>query len=209
MCYNGDMICHIVGAGDFFARHLRVDAGDMVIAADGGLARLLAAGVRPDFVVGDFDSCDLDVDDFNVKKLPTEKDETDMRSAIGLAYGKGCRHFHIHGGTGGRPDHTFANIQCLAWLSRNAGRGFLYFEDYFMTAVTDGDLTISGAPGGYVSVFAYGGGADGVSLAGLKYKLVDAFLADDDVLGTSNEFTGAAARISVKRGTLIITAKIL
>ena len=48
--------CIIVGAGDFFGFPFAPDEGDMVIAADAGYRNCRAAGVRPDLIVGDFDS---------------------------------------------------------------------------------------------------------------------------------------------------------
>jgi thiamine pyrophosphokinase len=179
----------------------------MVIAADGGLKWLSEAGIAPDFIIGDFDSHPIPEPGINapIIRLEREKDETDMLSAIKLGYGKGLREFHIHGGTGGRPDHTFANIQCLVYLSRNNAAGFLFFKDYFMTALTNGKTEIEGREGEYISVFAYGGEASGISLTGLKYSLTGASLSDDAPIGTSNEFTHSPAHIAVNRGTVIIT----
>ncbi|MCL2837041.1 MAG: thiamine diphosphokinase [Defluviitaleaceae bacterium] len=204
-------ICHIIGAGDFFAENLypRVD-GDLIIAADGGLKRLSEIGISPDFAIGDFDSCPTPEPDsrFQIIRLEPEKDDTDMLCSIRFGCGKGFRVFHIHGGTGGRPDHTFANIQCLAYLAKKSASGFLFFQNFVMTAISDCEMQIEGNPGDYISVFAYGGKASGVTLSGLKYPLSDAVLSDDYPLGVSNEFTAQPARISVACGMLLISCPV-
>ena len=48
--------CVIVGAGEVSEREIRVDDGDYVIAADGGLKYLSDRGIKADMVLGDFDS---------------------------------------------------------------------------------------------------------------------------------------------------------
>ncbi len=48
--------CIIVGAGDFFGLPFPLRNDDLLIAADGGYVHLKAAGIRPQLVVGDFDS---------------------------------------------------------------------------------------------------------------------------------------------------------
>ena len=48
--------CYIIGAGEDFGLDFSPSDGDLIIAADGGLERLRAAGIKPDLIIGDFDS---------------------------------------------------------------------------------------------------------------------------------------------------------
>ena len=198
------LVCYIVGAGTFSGRGLEPGRSDLVIAADGGYAPLAQRGVRVDLVVGDFDSLDQIPDHPNVLRLPKEKDDTDMLYALRVGLDRGFREFRLYGGTGGRIDHTLANLQCLAWLSTLGARGVLVGEGWAAEAVTDGTLTFGPEHRGFVSVFCHGDKARGVCLRGLKYPLTDAELTSCFPLGVSNEFTGVESSVTVGKGTLIV-----
>ncbi len=198
-------ICHVVGAGEFCPRGLTPGPGDLVIAADGGFAALEGLGLSPDLVVGDFDSLGHRPDHPHVVALPVEKDDTDMHSAIRLGWERGYRAFRLYGGTGGRIDHTLANIQSLAWLASQGGRGWLVGPDWTATVLSDGGaLTLEAGRQGTVSVFCLGDRAEGVDIQGLKYGLSDGVLTADYPLGVSNSFLGGESRVSVRRGKLLV-----
>ena len=198
-------ICYVVGAGEFCPRGLTPGPGDLVIAADGGFAALEGLGLSPDLVVGDFDSLGHRPDHPHVVALPVEKDDTDMHSAIRLGWERGYRAFRLYGGTGGRIDHTLANIQSLAWLASQRGRGWLVGPDWTATVLSDGGaLTREAGRQGMVSVFCLGDRAEGVDIQGLKYGLSDGVLTADYPLGVSNSFLGGESRVSVRRGKLLV-----
>ena len=198
-------ICYVVGAGEFCPRGLTPGPGDLVIAADGGFAALEGLGRSPDLVVGDFDSLGHRPDHPHVVALPVEKDDTDMHSAIRLGWERGYRAFRLYGGTGGRIDHTLANIQSLAWLANQGGRGWLVGPDWTATVLSDGGaLTLEAGRQGMVSVFCLGDRAEGVDIQGLKYGLTDGVLTADYPLGVSNSFLGGESRVSVRRGKLLV-----
>ncbi|MDD6282863.1 MAG: thiamine diphosphokinase [Oribacterium sp.] len=48
--------CIIVGAGDFYGIPVEIQKDDLVIAADAGYEYLKDRGIRPDLIIGDFDS---------------------------------------------------------------------------------------------------------------------------------------------------------
>ncbi|MDR0861401.1 MAG: thiamine diphosphokinase [Oscillospiraceae bacterium] len=197
--------CFIAGAGDWDSRTLP-RAGDFVIAADGGYAHLREMGAEPDVLLGDFDSLGevpTFEDGTRVERFPTEKDDTDMMLAVKHALAQGFRRFVLNGGMGGRLDHTLANLQALAHIAVRGGRGFLAGEQS-ATVICDGEVRFSAIAGGYVSVFAYGGEASGVTIEGMKYCVRDVTLTTDEPRGTSNEFTGAPARVAVRRGMLLV-----
>ena len=117
------MACYIFGAGSYYGLRSKPDVSDYVIAADGGWRWCRSAGLTPDLLLGDFDSLG-EVPAFDhILRVPVEKDDTDMMLAIKKGLERGCREFHLYGGTGGRrSDHTVANYQALLYLARRGAR---------------------------------------------------------------------------------------
>ncbi|NLY31217.1 MAG: thiamine diphosphokinase [Firmicutes bacterium] len=200
-----ERICYIVGAAACNKLDFSPRAGDYVIAADGGFTRLEEAGINPDLVIGDLDTLGFQPEHPNVITLNTEKDDTDTFAAARAGIELGFRLFHIYCSTGGRLDHTLANIQLLAYLAERKMQGFLFDADRVVTAIANSSLSLPPQPEGYVSVFAHSQTASGVDITGLKYPLDNATLTNTFPLGVSNEFIGQAGTISVAAGTLIIT----
>ena len=101
---------------------------DWVICADSGARHALAAGIRPDVLIGDFDSLDPR-DRRRLEGVPTlsfssDKDKTDTHLAVDWALAKGASHVVIAGGLGGRFDHALANAHLLVTIHGEvAGRG--------------------------------------------------------------------------------------
>lgn len=198
--YKG--ICYIAGAGDCSRLLLNLKEEDFVIAVDGGYEYLKEN--RIDLIVGDFDSLSYVPKQPNVIRLKPEKDDTDMMVALKEGLQRGYKDFYIYGGCGGRFDHTYANIQGLAYLAEHGARGYLYHGNQIITMIQNDSMTFHGKMKGYLSIFAYGSKAEGVTLKGLKYPLENATLNDSFPLGVSNEFTGVMAEVIVKAGRLII-----
>ncbi|MBR5381281.1 MAG: thiamine diphosphokinase [Oscillospiraceae bacterium] len=199
-----EKICHIAGAAETGTAVVVRRPGDLVIAADGGLALLKRLGVEPDLTLGDFDSLGLAPTGKNVVRHPPEKDDTDMLLAVREGLRRGYRVFSIVGGLGGRLSHTLANIQTLLLIAGSGGVGFLHGDGTVVTAVKDGVIRFPAGRTGLVSVFSAGERAEGVTERGLKYRLDGAVLTNDRPLGVSNEFTGEEAEIAVERGSLIV-----
>lgn len=197
-------ICHLVGAGDFCGFNAEILPDDIVIAVDGGYRVLEKAGITPDFVVGDFDSLGIVPEGDNVTVLPSEKDVTDMFTAINLGIENCGGIFHIYGGTGGRLDHTLANFQLLRYFADKGVTLFFYGDGFGLTAVRNGSISLSGRKGSYISVFSLSDASEGVTLKGLKYPLENHTLTNAFPLGVSNEFTEKTAEISVSDGVLAV-----
>lgn len=196
--------CFIVGAGPFSEARIEKRPGDFLIAADGGYRHVKRIGLVPDLTLGDFDSMEAPPLTDSVERHPVQKDDTDMMLAIKRGLSMGYSRFALYGGLGGRLDHTLANVQALADLSKRGASGYLIGEGMVLTVITGGELHIEGGKQGTISVFSLSDKAAGVTLDGLKYPLNDATLSSDNPLGVSNQFTGAPARVAVSEGTLLI-----
>ena len=201
---NSKKVCHCFGAGDFFGLCCEIGSKDIVIAADGGLKAAESCTVTPHCIIGDFDSLGIVPTGENITVLPCEKDTTDMFEAVNAGMKMGCQVFHLYGGTGGRLDHTLANIQLLKYFAEKGLSLFLYGKNYAITALNSGTILIDGRKGDYISVFSLSDVSSGVTLKNLKYELENRTLTNSFPLGVSNEFTDKTAEISVGEGTLAV-----
>ncbi|MCI8408375.1 MAG: thiamine diphosphokinase [Lachnospiraceae bacterium] len=197
-------ICYVVGAGDCYQPILLPTDKDYVIAVDGGYDTLRSQGIKPDVIIGDFDSVQSVVTEQNVIQLKPEKDDTDMLYSVNYGAKLGYTIFYIYGGTGGkRISHTIANIQLLA--HNPYLRCFLFDREEVTFLLANERVSFLEECEGYVSVLSFSDKSTGVWEKGLKYELEDATLTNNYPLGVSNEFVGKRSFISVKDGKLLIS----
>ncbi len=182
--------------------------GDTLIAADGGTRHVLVLGLVPDVVVGDLDSIP-DEDRINLAgagvqfiQHAEEKDQTDLELAIQFAIDQGLHSILIVAGLGGRLDQTLGNI---GLLSRRDLSGLSVRMDDGRVEVffVDRRAEIEGQVGDTVSLIPWGMPAEGVTTAGLKYRLDNESLFPERARGMSNVMTTATAVVSLKAGLLL------
>lgn len=203
MVNETEKTCIIVGASPNDNK-IEVLENSFVIAADGGYAQLIDQGIEADLVVGDFDSLGCVPQHKYVIRHPSEKDDTDMMLAARMGLERGFKKFMIYGGLGGRWDHSYANVQLLCFLAIHGAQGILVEKENRMSAIYNDSMSFNETYRGIISVFAASTSAKGVDLKGLKYELNNATLSNCVPLGTSNEFIGKPATISVDEGILVI-----
>ena len=203
--------CIILGAGEIIdygrvASFLSADT--FVICADGGLAHCEKLGLRPDLLVGDFDSINQPVPP-GVERitLECEKEYTDSYYAALTALERGYTRLLLCGMLGGRLDHTLANLQLLLNL---AGQGV---QVLLTDGVTDayalsgaGQLIVPYRKRCYFSLFALDS-CEGVSIAGGKFSMEDYPLRGDDPRAVSNEFVNGDVCVSQKSGMLVVLSQ--
>lgn len=178
---------------------------DYVLCADGGYAHALAAGVKPDLVIGDGDSLhNVDVPPELMLRVPVEKDDTDTMLCIRYALKEGFTDCVIVGGVGGRLDHTLANLQTLAFAYEHGMRAMLCDSQDCVLLLGPGELELPRREGFTLSLFSYTERCDGVTIRGVHYPLTDALLTQAFPLGVSNAFEAEQACISVRKGLLLI-----
>ena len=108
-----------VGADTALIARLAEDA-DFILAVDSGANALMAAGVTPHLLLGDFDSIDpKTLKEYNDKGVALEahnphKDATDIELALAAALKRGYRSLVITNALGGRLDHELASLGCFA-----------------------------------------------------------------------------------------------
>ena len=202
-------------AGNYHPMEIQRDPDDFVIAVDGGLSHLIRQGIRPDFLLGDFDSLGPEnaeiaagyraMGDSSFLELPVEKDDTDTMAAAKLGIEKGYTEFLIYGGLGARLDHTIANIQTLAWILRQGGQGWLLDRETSVTVIGEGRFVIPESFEGTVSLFSLDTELRDVSIRGMKYNIENAAVGNDYPIGCSNEtVNGMQGEILIGAGTALV-----
>ena len=177
-----------------------------VICADGGLQTALAAGLKPDYLIGDWDSGGGPAGDVPYATLPVEKDFTDLQAAAHWALEQGCKELLLCGCTGGRLDHTASNLVLLEWIAGRGGRPLMVDEDNEVRFL-EGPVELRLAnrpPYRYLSLIPLDRTLTGVTLRGLKYPLTDARLTRGDTLSVSNEPQGSEMTVSLASGRALL-----
>ena len=188
-----------------------VREGDWIVGADGGAARALAWGLRPDLVIGDMDSlsaearAELEAQGCRCVEHPRAKDETDLELALVHAAEQGAEEIVVLGALGGRLDHALANVLLLT-LPQLAGLPVRIAsgDEEALLARGGESVSITGQPGDLVSLLPLGGDVQGVTTQGLAWALHGDTLRFGFSRGVSNEMIGSAARVEVKRGLLLV-----
>ncbi len=153
-------------AGD---RPLPATVGDLandalVIGADGGGERLLAAGIEPDVVVGDLDSLSAVAQKQFSDRLVRDSapDSSDLEKAVAWARTEGADDIVVIGWSGGRLDHTLAAL-ALAF------EGVQLHDDRFLVTAVAGSAEITAQPGTLFSLMALPEAV--VSVGGARWNL--------------------------------------
>ena len=193
--------CHI----DAVRERLPANPG-IVIAADSGLRTAKALGIRPDILMGDFDSyTDPLPEGIEVVRVPAEKDVTDTVLAADFAQARGFRQLCIVGGTGGRLDHELANLFLLAALRDRGMEAVLTDGDNTVRVLRDESASVPDE-GGYFSLIT--AGTCRVTIRGAKYPLERAVLdRAHPSYGVSNEVTDGEAAVIVEGEAFLITSR--
>ncbi|MGN0166674.1 MAG: thiamine diphosphokinase [Acetatifactor sp.] len=204
--------CVVIGAGDLTLGEIPIGEADFVIAVDGGLGYCGVLGVEPDLILGDFDSVsekEAEAIEILEQQIPEriirlrkEKDDTDMLAALKEGLARGYRQFRIYAGTGGRFDHTLANIQCLLFLKNHDAVGYLVDGTGMMLVIKNEAVHFQRNLEGVLSLFSLVEESRGVTIEGMKYLLQSDVVRNDFPIGISNEFIGEEAMIAVEDGTL-------
>ncbi|MGN0553771.1 MAG: thiamine diphosphokinase [Oscillospiraceae bacterium] len=197
--------CYIIGGADI-GRYDFVDIpeGSFVIAVDNGFSHIDGFKVKPDIIMGDFDSCSVPSGfDCEILRFKPEKDDTDLMLASKKALSLGYKCIILLGATGGRLDHTIAALQTLEYIHKHGADGAILDENNAVYIQGIGKKRYKADESCYFSVFSLTDEAI-VSISGTKYEICEQKLIRSFPLGVSNEFSGDFAEIEVLQGKLLV-----
>ncbi len=182
------------------------------IAVDRGLEFFYRQKIRPDYIVGDFDSIAPQIiawykeqTEIPIREFDTVKDASDTEIAVRYAVEHGCGSIQILGGTGTRLDHVMANIQVLSIPAR-VGIPAEIIDGYNRIRIVEKEVRLkkSETYGEYFSLFPLGGEIRHLYIRGAKYPLTDHTLVPYDSLCVSNQIAGEEAVITFGEGMVIL-----
>ena len=181
-----------------------------MVCADGGVVHCLAAGIIPDFLVGDFDSVDPEILDRSElasvqrESYPSEKNQSDLELCLDLL----CQletvpdDVILLGVSGGRSDHHLFNW--LLPMLRDWPFGVRLIDDSVDACLVSASRPFkrSCEVGRTLSLVALSE-ASGVTTAGLEYPLCDAVLHPGSTCGLSNVISDKEVCVSLSNGQLL------
>ena len=177
---------------------------DFFVFCDGGLKHMDKLGVKPDLIVGDFDSHPNPHMDVETITLPCEKDDTDTFYAVKEAVKRGFEEFLLIGVLGNRFDHTMGNISILLYLDSISKKGVI-MDDYSEIEIVSDKPVYVEEGYSYFSLLNMTGCAKGIKIEGAKYPLDDGEITCEYQYGISNEvLPGGNACVSVREGKLLL-----
>lgn len=182
---------------------------DCLVGVDGGCAHIHALGATPHIVIGDLDSVAAErvthytEQGIEIIRHSPHKDYTDLELALELALERGAGRITVLAATGGRLDHSLANILAL---SRCLDRGVRarIIDEHQAIALIDQDLVLEGRVGDIVSILPLTEKVCEVWLTGLRYPLHGETLLFGSSRGVSNILTAPQARIQIGAGRMLV-----
>ena len=136
--------------------------------------------------------------------LPREKDDTDTMAAVKIGLERGFRRFLLLNCTGGRLDHTFANLTVLMYLQQHGATGLLRDGNCTAQVCGEGHIPLKQRKGDGLSLFPFGCPEVTVSGEGVFYPLRSLRLRADFPHGVSNEIVADSAWVEVEQGTVLM-----
>ena len=197
---------------EFVLPILQSEETEFIIGVDKGLQFLYENGIKPDYIVGDFDSVPREIVEYYrteenvpIREFNPVKDASDTEIALRLCLGLRRKEIYILGGTGNRIDHLWANIQCLN-IALAAGSEAMILDSHNRIRILEHGITLTRAEafGKYFSVFPLELPVEDFSISGAKYPLQNHLLSAGDSLCVSSEFAEDEVKISFVCGKVIL-----
>ena len=205
----------------FAKEYIETLSYDKVFAVDKGLYYADQLGIKPDLIIGDFDTVSSDLVnlyderikagelDARIIRFPREKDLTDSELAIIYSEDYGATNITMLGATGYRIDHLLANMDLLI-CSNDKGIDCVIVDTNNRICLIDGEkgpnervIDREQQWGKYVSIIPVTPYIADVTLEGVAYPLSNARIPKGPALTVSNEIKEKTARFHVGEGTAL------
>lgn len=174
-----------------------------IICADSGYLKCQKLGIKPDLIIGDFDSSPVAEVDCEIITLQVRKNDSDTFHCVKVAVDRGYNDITILGGIGSRIDHTYSNILSLNYcLDKNIEARLINSKNKIF--ITEKPVTFKKDNYEYFSMFALFGNVENLSITGAQYDISNYTLEPNDQLTQSNGFKDTEVSINFTKGKLFL-----
>ena len=210
--------CVIISGGKldyrFASEFLKKEQPNLLIAADKGLAFCEAEEIRPDVIIGDFDTLGdtllpkYEALGVKVHRYDSVKAATDTELAVKAAMEQKVDCIYILGATeGNRLDHLFGNVMTMM-LPQKEGIDCFLIDAHNRLRVLMKPLEIKKEDqyGKYISLVPLTTDVHGLTLTGFSYPLWDYRMNVETCtsFGISNELAEETGKIDFRSGILLM-----
>lgn len=221
----------IIANGPFVARDIIIEAakGKKIIALDGASVKLNKLNIKPDIILGDFDSMhhserealgieklfhDLQENDLpyqtkdNITIVPAKNQLlTDLMKALDYADQQHATEITLICATGGRMDHHEGAMRILRSHYKTNRPIILLTEQHGIRFVKNEDIKIEGIPGDKCGILAYPKAV--MSSTGLEFEAIDLALEFGLSENICNSLIAETATIHIEGEALVIMPPLL
>ncbi len=179
----------------------------LIVAADSGLHHAVTLHVKPNVIVGDFDSVDKEIlaqfPDVPKKSYSRHKDLLDLEIALGVVLEQGATSIHVLGAVGGRFDQSLAALFIASRFKREGIAISLHGQQdlYFLLGPESQRFAV---PVGQQFSLLSLSDVVMVSLSNAAYPLNEFALEYGVGLGISNEVKASPLTINVHEGLVVV-----
>lgn len=175
---------------------------ETVYCTDGAYAYLLANRIRPDYVIGDFDSVMVeDISPFvDIIERP-DQNYTDFHKCLEVIIEHGFMQVDVYGSTGLEHDHFLGNLSTALEFKKKLDITFV--DDFSIFFFTEKQIELEGVKDRIISLIPFNE-AKKVNSTGLKWPLENLDLKLGKRVGTRNLAVEDKVEISYEKGDLLI-----
>ena len=206
------MRCIIVTGGnppskDLLLSYLKNE--DFLIGVDKGCNALFEYGLKPNLILGDFDSVSSEVISYYIEsgvdilKFQPEKDYSDTDLGYRKAIELGAKEILLFGATGTRIDHMLGNLGLLMKSLRDCAR-LEIIDNNNRIYLIDKSTRIQGEEDGIISFHAASDVVKNINIRGAKYNLVNYDMTLFEPRAICNEFIGQDIDITFDSGIIMV-----
>lgn len=185
----------------------RAEEAEISISVDGGWLAHRHAGVEPNLILGDLDSCgDLhEIEKIfprSVIERSPDQDQTDFQKALAWLENRGLPgRVVILGGLGKRTDHCLSNLMIAGRIDPSVEIIFDDEDEWVRRITPSCPLVLSGRANSPISLLPLGE-VEKVNSSGLQWELSGADFAWNKMISQSNRCATDAVKVSCQSGVL-------